>query len=388
MSEFNVTKRLLGKEDISFDTDGTGAKTTHLDSAGTSFDVNKLNAGHIPITAAAREKITGVTDIDSALGKLADDMGALNASSLMAADTTVTFLAEDSVSGIQTKINLPKKNLGGHTLTFVFPEGLTYSLSQKLSFSGFYNGLLVLDGASCVFSDSVDLGGLFEFTKCTCAIEMSDFEITHTLSDYGVLAGTSCIVMTSCVFTGDNSAGSYAVYVNLGGVRFVTCTFTTDKKVLYTGNVRDEFDILEATVSDIQTDLTTAEGDIAALEADNPGKDFSKAAATLDFITDFWTATDGLTWYKKYRSGFVEQGGYVVAPTSGSLSSIVTYPVPFVTMPASLLAQELGTNTDALYDLSRISNVTDDAFIYAHHAAAGNPDMGFFWYASGKAATT
>lgn len=146
--------------------------------------------------------------------------------------------------------------------------------------------------------------------------------------------------------------------------------------------------ILKDAAQSIKDDVQTLSDNIAAAIANKAENTFSNAVATLDFITDFWMAEDGLTWYAKYRSGRVDQGGYVVAPTSGSLSSTVTFPVPFETMPASLTAQELGTNTDALYDMSRISNVTNNAFIYAHHAAAGNPDLGFFWHASGKKATT
>lgn len=43
---------------------------------------------------------------------------------------------------------------------------------------------------------------------------------------------------------------------------------------------------------------------------------------TADYVIESWCAADGTSWYRKYKSGWVEQGGITT-------SAAVNFPVPF-----------------------------------------------------------
>ena len=46
---------------------------------------------------------------------------------------------------------------------------------------------------------------------------------------------------------------------------------------------------------------------------------------TQDFVTEAWISEDGLSWYRKYSSGWVEQGGFYNRTTTGTM--YMTLPV-------------------------------------------------------------
>lgn len=46
---------------------------------------------------------------------------------------------------------------------------------------------------------------------------------------------------------------------------------------------------------------------------------------TQDFVTETWISDDGLSWYRKYSSGWVEQGGLYNRTTTGTI--YMTLPV-------------------------------------------------------------
>lgn len=52
----------------------------------------------------------------------------------------------------------------------------------------------------------------------------------------------------------------------------------------------------------------------------------AKADAIIDYQEP--TTTNGYTWYRKYKSGWVEQGGYV-SGQADSTNKTITYPVAF-----------------------------------------------------------
>ena len=51
----------------------------------------------------------------------------------------------------------------------------------------------------------------------------------------------------------------------------------------------------------------------------------AKADAVIDYQEP--TADNGYTWYRKYASGWVEQGGYVAATSSSIMSKAVSLPI-------------------------------------------------------------
>jgi len=65
-------------------------------------------------------------------------------------------------------------------------------------------------------------------------------------------------------------------------------------------------------------DGTTAGGTILAKQSEIP------EIATADYVTEWQnpTADNNYTWYRKYKSGWVEQGGYVANTVTGLVISL------------------------------------------------------------------
>jgi hypothetical protein len=65
----SFTKRLIGKQDIAWDENGTGNERTYENpNTGAEYPVTDINAGDIPLTASTRTAIGGgVKDVDAAL---------------------------------------------------------------------------------------------------------------------------------------------------------------------------------------------------------------------------------------------------------------------------------------------------------------------------------
>jgi len=120
-----VIKDRIGKQDLHFDTDGSGASTQVRTSTGGYREVSKLNASHIPVTTATRAKkyadgsttptSAGDTDVDAVLEQVLDDLEDLGqpdsdtltvaAGVLKVADAkiTATQLATDAVETAKIK---------------------------------------------------------------------------------------------------------------------------------------------------------------------------------------------------------------------------------------------------------------------------------------------
>lgn len=65
-----ITRRLLLKQDIDFDTDGTGGTVNVSNPAGGTIPGNKLNASHIPVTTVIRQLMSGTANIEDVLVQL------------------------------------------------------------------------------------------------------------------------------------------------------------------------------------------------------------------------------------------------------------------------------------------------------------------------------
>lgn len=70
-----LEKRLILKQDIDFDTDGSGATTEVSLPGGGTADGDKLNAGHIPLTQAVRDILTSATSVEDAIEEVVEMIG-------------------------------------------------------------------------------------------------------------------------------------------------------------------------------------------------------------------------------------------------------------------------------------------------------------------------
>ena len=253
MSEYDIETRLFGKEDIDFDTDGTGAQSEYTDLNSETHPVTKLNASHLPLTQSARACVDGATNVDDAVQNLAGtirDVAGQNGVG-MTADKVIPLL---TASTRQTQISAPFRNLGGHTLTFQFPEeGDVQVATAPLEFQGFYNGILVIDLNGCDIHDNGTFSpeGILRIKNCHCHVRIigdgrgdSGYgKIIFTDNHYGIaiIESPSCSV-EHIAFEASTISQDYALYMESSNAFFSGCTFTGCKHQFMKSVYRDYVD--------------------------------------------------------------------------------------------------------------------------------------------------
>lgn len=236
MDKIYVKKRLVGRQDISWDTNGVGGSDAYVNDRGESFIVTKVNSTHIPTSTRVREVI-GTNDIDSSLLQLDSKIKDITQGAYLTEDVTLTYNSVSStISSFNAEIEGVLKNLGGHTLTLYFGDGFTLQMASPIEISGFYNGNIeIVGGQSTTLSDLNVLDGLFIIRNCLAEVEFTDFTFTHTYSTYGLAVYDSLSVgCTNCFFQGA-SAGELLTYCALydsSNGYFSNCVLTQDEEVL------------------------------------------------------------------------------------------------------------------------------------------------------------
>jgi hypothetical protein len=229
-----LKKRLIGKEDINFDTNGTGETANFTTPDGVEKTLTKLNASHFPLTAETKNKLNA-SNVDEALKTLYDKQpsGPMTPDGLFE-DTVVEIVSGDNAETIQGKIDAQKKNLNGYTLTFRFPASLTQNLYESLVWQDFYNGTIVVTGRTgdsrIMVSDQQDITALFKFYRCLCEVQIDYFSLEHRKSLYGILAeSTTSMIVKECHFVGIDGSDSYAAAIIGSNVFFADCEFVNDE---------------------------------------------------------------------------------------------------------------------------------------------------------------
>lgn len=228
----SLKKRLIGKEDINFDIAGTGETENFFTSDGGQKVLTKINASHFPLTRSSREKLNA-TNVDEALNLISDKVDNFEANDALTEDVTVSFLPEDDIETIQNKINQQKKNLNGHTISFLFPVSLAQNLYSTLIWQDFYNGTVVIaggtDGSRIAIYDKQDINALFKIYRCQCEVRIEYFHFVHQYSIYAVSAeSSSAVILKGCQFSGMKNKDSYAVDKSTGTAFLFDCEFFED----------------------------------------------------------------------------------------------------------------------------------------------------------------
>lgn len=115
-------------------------------------------------------------------------------------------------------------------------------------------------------------------------------------------------------------------------------------------------------------DGETAGGTILARQSELP-------PATADYVIEnqIPTAENNYTWYRKYKSGWVEQGGYLPAPQSSSVT--ISFPVEMATNIYSISVAFRGTNEPGGYT-SGYRNMTSTGFTLMFPYSNSNGNTG------------
>lgn len=101
-----------------------------------------------------------------------------------------------------------------------------------------------------------------------------------------------------------------------------------------------------------------------------------------DHIVQFWT--DGTGWWKKYKSGWVEQGGYSSAGNNAAGITTVFY-VPFANSTYSVLTSKLGSGSPVINVVSR-ANTSFNANCEGQGGSGYYSGSAMSWYACGQGA--
>lgn len=96
--------------------------------------------------------------------------------------------------------------------------------------------------------------------------------------------------------------------------------------------------------------------------------------ANIDYVVESQANADG-SWYRKYKSGWIEQGGLV-----NVANATVTFPKPFSVGPATLLL--CSANTASAYT-TKPTSVTATSFVLWQYQGHYEP---CYWYACGQGA--
>ena len=114
--------------------------------------------------------------------------------------------------------------------------------------------------------------------------------------------------------------------------------------------------------------------------------DFGNVSDNLDFVVETWRSDDGTSWYRKYRSGWVEQGGKT------TLTSTITFPVEFAAENAYYMQAAYDNNGGRGCAISFESRTATTTVCRGQWTDDG--DVGYTtrklnvdWYACGKSAT-
>lgn len=104
----------------------------------------------------------------------------------------------------------------------------------------------------------------------------------------------------------------------------------------------------------------------------------------MDYVIESWKAVDGSSWYRKYRSGWVEQGGHT---STGATADVITLPVEFAdtdytVLVASSKRTTTDTDTGGGQYIPTVGSYTTTSFRISRTSA--NPPE---WEAKGYAAT-
>jgi hypothetical protein len=107
--------------------------------------------------------------------------------------------------------------------------------------------------------------------------------------------------------------------------------------------------------------------------------DFGNSVAGFDPVVDYKMPTEeDPTWYRLYKSGWLEQGGHI--EETGINIVNITFPKPYATLPTLLTAVNAGGRSAYLDNGIDVFSLTTQGFIKQYTANVGH---GWSWEAKG-----
>jgi len=123
--------------------------------------------------------------------------------------------------------------------------------------------------------------------------------------------------------------------------------------------------------ADTKTDKTESD---AGLET-KADLNLENTDENLDYVVESWNS--GANWYRKYRSGWIEQGGiYDSGSIQANFSTTVNFYIPFVSIPVNIngianRGDDVITSSDGSVSIGAITNTTVSLFSRRISASGG-----------------
>jgi hypothetical protein len=108
----------------------------------------------------------------------------------------------------------------------------------------------------------------------------------------------------------------------------------------------------------------------------------AKADAVIDFQLP--TADNGYTWYRKYKSGWVEQG--VAQRVTGGGAVSVVLPVPMADANYTILISQNNSDGGGVYFQCQYHTPTATGFTVISQYGSSRTSRPFMWYVCGLSA--
>lgn len=223
MEKVNVTKRLIGRQDINWDTMGDGETFTFQTPEGTYYSLDKINATHIPIAGSVRTALNRM-DVNSAFEEMLSRIKSVQQQGFLESDTEIVYGSTMKVAELNSAIEEVYKNLGGHTLTITFPEGVTRSLALPILLEGFYNGTIRIVGNDNVLKDEVLMDGLIVVRDCHASVEIDSVAFNHSVNPHALgVFNSSSVDCIECTFTSTGETSKSAALYESSNGYFENC---------------------------------------------------------------------------------------------------------------------------------------------------------------------
>lgn len=259
---------------------------------------------------------------------------------------------------------------------FILAEGGTYS---GASYPDFYNLLLsgeLLTGTftqwnSAYASNGGNVGfyGLDTGTSTFKMVSLTDAFIRSTkeTSNIGVYQADELKSHTHYV-DGANAAGSLPTVwtyeekgasiaqVDANYVKYTGGTETRPKNISYKAMVQ-VYNQIEESEAIAQWN---AKADTNLLNITTTSMSSLSGTGTVayapDVVTEYWTASGGGSWYRKYKSGRLEQGGLIITASTDPIPQTITFPHVFTNIKYTFLTTPIYNSYSYTYYLNEDTN--------------------------------
>lgn len=134
-----------------------------------------------------------------------------------------------------------------------------------------------------------------------------------------------------------------------------------------------------------QSDLENVAGEMSEVLNNKADIDLANILSNIDFVVEsqFPTVENNYTWYRKYKSGWVEQGGVISGSSSGWVT--VNLPITMINTNYTILTTAEERNTNNSLQVSAYYNKTTSSFQTANSCESFFDDE-ISWQVSGMAA--